>query len=479
MSLKKKATSGFLWNTVEKFSSQFLNLIIGISLARILTPEDYGLIGMLAIFTAIGSTFVDSGMSSGLIQKINKKQKDYSTVFIFNFSVACLLYIILFLLAPFVANFYGDQRLVDLLRFISLNIIIGSLVSVQRVKLNIDLNFKLLAKINVSVSLLAGLIAIILSLKNFGYWALAAQIVLAGIFNFIALLIFGKWKYSFIFSKQSFKELFSFGSKLLFSGLYGQVLRNLNLVFIGKYYRTEDLGFYTRAIHLTELVSGTVSSVIQQVTYPLLASLQQDKDRMILIFRKLVKMSSFIIFPSMFLLSVLAEPLILLLLTDKWAEVIPLLQWMAFGRIFYPISALNLNLLNANGRSDLFLKVDLFKLPLVILAMLITIPIGVKAIIIGHVITSFISFFINAYMPGKLFGYGIFKQIKDIRNIFLNSLIMAFLTYFTMQLFDNMLFKLIVGIFIASVSYIILSNLCKSKELEELTIIFKRVFNGI
>lgn len=467
-SLKKKLTNSFIWNAIEKFSGHVVTLVIGVTLARILTPEDFGLIGMLVIFTSVASTFIDSGMGSGLIQKSSKTDKDYSTVFLFNFIVATGMYLLFFFLAPLVAKFYEEERLTNLLRIISLNLLIGSFVSIQRLRLNIDLNFKALAKVNFSSNVLSGIIAVLLAYKGLGYWALAIQLLLASVFNLLFLLILANWKYSFVFSKESFRELFSFGSKLLFAGLYAQAFRNVYNVFIGKYYSSDNLGYYTRAVALTELISGTVTSVIQQVTYPLLSSVKDDKTRMMSIFSRVMRMSSFINFPAIVLLSVLAEPIVLILLTEKWAPVIPLLQWMAFARFFYPLSALNLNLLNANGRSDLFLKVDLSKMPLLIVTMIITIPMGVKAMVIGHVVTSFLSFFINAYMPGKLFGFGAFRQLKEIRYIMLNALIMGIIVFISISFFDSLWFKMLIGSFTGILTYLILSYKQKSAELDEL-----------
>lgn len=474
MTLKQQATSGFLWNAFERFSGHLLSLVIGVLLARILNPEDFGLLGMLVIFTSIAGTFVESGMGSGLIQKQDKTDVDYSTVFVFNLVTAFAMYLILFLAAPYISDFYDEPRLTDLLRVLSLTIIVGAFVAIQRAKLNIDLNFKALAKINISANFLSGTIAVFLAWYGIGYWALAVHMLLTGIFSFIFLLFLGNWKYSTKFSKDSFKDLFGFGSKLLFASLYAQALRNVYDVYIGKYYTSADLGFYSRSIKFTELIAGTVNSVIQQVTYPLLAQMRTDPNRMISVFRRLIKMSAFIIFPSMVLLSLQAEPIVLLLLTEKWSAVIPLLQWMAFARILYPASSLNLNLLNANGRSDLFLKVDLSKLPLSIVAIIITLPIGIKAMVIGHVCTSFVAFFFNAFMPGRLFNYGAFKQLKDMLPSIFNSFIMGVIVFFTISVMDNMFAKLMIGTLIGVVSYVLLAYAQKSNELYELIEIVTR-----
>jgi O-antigen/teichoic acid export membrane protein len=478
MSLKKQATKGFLWNALERFSGHLLSLVIGVALARILTPEDFGLLGMLVIFTSVASTFVESGMGSGLIQKQDKTDVDYSTVFVFNLGTAFFMYAVLFVVAPFISDFYDEPRLTNLLRVLSLNLLIGAFVAIQGTKLTIDLNFKALAKVNVSSNFLSGIIAVFLAWYGIGYWALAVQMLFAGIFRFFFLLYLGNWKYSVKFSKESFKDLFGFGSKLLFTSIYAQALRNVYDVYIGKYYSSSDLGFYSRSVKFTELISGTVNSVIQQVTYPLLSKMRSDPERMIDVFRRLIKMTAFINFPAMVLLSLLAEPIVLLLLTDKWAAVIPLLQWMPFARIFYPASALNLNLLNANGRSDLFLKVDLSKLPLTVFAMIITLPIGIKAMVIGHVATSFIAFFFNAFMPGRMFKYGAFRQIADMAPVILNAFLMGAAVYFALLFVDNLILKIIIGSLLGSTVYLLLAYVQKSKEFLELSTLVLKNRNG-
>ena len=250
--------------------------------------------------------------------------------------------------------------------------------------------------------------------------------------------------------------------------MYGQLFNNLYNIVIGKTYSVSELGFYTRSKAFAEMTSGTVTSILYQVTYPILASLQDDKERMISIYRRLIRMTSFFVFPAMTLLALLSDPIIRVLLTDKWAGVIVLLQWMCFARIFYPISVINMNILNAVGRSDLYLKVDLSTLPLMILALVITLPLGVKAMVIGHVIVSFISFFINAYMPGKIFGYGGWQQLQDMILIIFATICMAFIVWISVLFIKVLILKLIIGVVVAIISYLYISYLLRLPEMEEL-----------
>ena len=466
-SLKSKALQGVAWSAIERLSSQAGQFVIGIVLARILMPEDFGLIGMLSIFIAISQSLIDSGMGSGLVQKKNRTDIDFSTVFVFNFFVSILVYAILFFCAPFIADFYEMPQLVLLTRVLTLNIIINSLAIVQRTRLTINIDFKTIAKVNVVSVLLGGGIGISFAYAGFGVWALVFLNLFRTIISVIMLWFLSRWTPSLLFSRQSFKELFGFGSKLLAAGIYAQTLNNIYNIVIGKAYSASDLGFYTKTKQFADITAGTVTSIMQQVTYPILASLQDDRSRMISVFSRLIRMSAFFIFPAMTMLSLLAEPFIRLILTEKWLPMVPLLQWMCFARIFYPLSVINMNILNAIGRSDLFLKLDLSKCPLTVLALIITIPLGVKAMIIGHVVTSFLAFFMNAYLPGRLFGYGPLRQCEDISKIIFATLGMAVVVFFSCRGINSDIVKLVCGAVTGTASYFLFVYLLRIPEFDE------------
>lgn len=462
-----------LWSAVDKFAVQAGQFIIGIVLARILLPDDFGLIGMLTIFIALSSVFIDSGMGSGLIQQQNRTDEDFSTVFVYNFAVSSFFYLVLFFSAPFIASFYEQPLLTPLTRILGINLIINSLAIVQRSRLTIAIDFKAFAIVNVIGVIIGGASGIIAATKGLGVWALVIQTLIGSSANVASLWYLSHWKPSLKFSTKSFKSLFGYGSKLLISGLYAQTLQNVYNITIGKAYPAAELGYYTRAKGFAEISAGTVTSILQQVSFPILASVQHDKTRLVSIYSRMIKMAAFFVFPVMTLIALLAEPIVLLLLTDKWAAVIPLLQWMVFARIFYPISVINMSILNAIGRSDLFLKVDLSKFPLIALALILTIPLGVKAMIIGHVVTSGISFFINAYLPGKLFGYGVIAQIKDMLPVFVATIFMTGLVYAVSYYLDNLFLKFLIGSTVAIISYLTACYILKIEEIKELKIIFK------
>ena len=470
-SLKSQATKGMLWNAAEKFAVQGGQLFIGIILARILVPDDFGLIGMLTIFIAISQVFVESGMGSGLVQKKERIDSDFSTVFVFNFVISLLIYLILFFFAPLIAKFYNMPQLVILTRVLTINIIINSLAVVQRTRLTINLDFKTIAKVNVVSVFVGGILGVLFAYWGYGVWSLVIQNLSGAIASVIMFWFLSHWRPSFLFSKKSFNELFGFGYKLLLSGLYAQIINNLYNLIIGKVFSAAELGYYTRARSFAELTAGTVTSVLHQVSFPILASLRDDKDRMTVIFSKMIRMTSFFIFPSMTILAILAKPFVIIVLTEKWLPVVPFLQMLCFARVFYPMSVINMNILNAIGRSDLFLKVDLLKFPLYVISLIITIPLGLNAIVIGQMFVSFFAFLMNSYLSGRLFGYGSIAQLKDMMPVFVASIIAAFVVWFFCIMIESMLLKLILGIIIGGTVYLLASYFLKINELKEIQLL--------
>lgn len=466
-SLKSSATKGVIWSAIDKFAVQMGQFVVSIVLARILMPEDFGLLGMLAIFIALSQTFIESGMGLGLIQRQDRSDIDFSTVFVFNLAVSSLFYFLLFFSAPWIASYFNQPQLIDLTRVLGLNLFMSSISIVQRTKLTIAINFKAIAQTNVIGVIIGGGAGIIAAMNGFGVWSLVLQTLLGSFASSVSLWFFSHWTPSIAFSRNSFSNLFGFGSKLLLSGLYAQLLTNIYNICIGKYYPISSLGYYTRAKGFADISAGTITSILQQATFPILAAVQNDKEKLVSVYSRMIRMSSFFIIPIMTLIALLAKPIVILLLTEKWVSVVPLLQWMVFARIFLPMSAINMNLLNAIGRSDLFLKVDLSKFPLTVIAMIITIPLGVKAMIIGHVVTSGVAFFINAYLPGKYYGYGPLNQLKDMFPVLLATIGMSLLVFFMTLFVDSLILQLIIGSVLAIVSYLFFCWLLKLQELIE------------
>lgn len=475
-SIKSVAAKGIFWSAVDKFAVQVGQFIVGVVLARILMPEDFGLIGIIYIFIAISQTFIESGLGTGLIQRQSRSEIDFSTLFIFNLIVSSFFYLILFFLAPFISSFFNQPRLTDITRILSLILFLNAFAIVQRTKLTIAIDFKSIAKSNVIGMVIGGLCGVIAAINEFGVWALVIQLLTSSLVSSIYLWIVSNWRPSIAFSKKSFNSLFGYGSKLLLAGLYAQLLNNIYNICLGKFYSSTSLGYYTRAKSFADISAGTIVNVLQQSTFPILAAVQHNKEKLISIYSRMIRMSAFLIIPIMTLIALLAKPIVILLLTEKWSSLIPLLQWIVFSRVFLPMSSLNLNLLNAVGRSDLFLKVDLSKLPLTILAMVITIPLGVKSIVIGHVVTSAVFFVVNAYLPGKFYGYGAIKQLKEMMPFCFATIVMAVIVFVMTCFIDNLVLQLFFGVILGFIVYLLISWLMKLEELNEVLKILKLRF---
>lgn len=469
---QNKLVKSVLWNSLEKFFVKGTSFIISIVLARILTPEDYGLIGMLTVFIALSTIFIESGFAKALIQKQERTEVDFSTVFYFNLLIAVVIYIILYASAPYVSSFYDAPILCPILRVLSLNIIVGSVNIVQRAKLMILMDFKVLAKINFLGTLLGGLGGITMAYAGVGVWALVGQTLITTITMAFLFFYFTKWTPLWSFSVASFKQLFRFGSRLLIAGSVATIFNNITTIAIGKIYKSNQLGFYTRASQFTEMIAWTINDILGTVTFPVLSELQNDREHMLLVYKKSLFYTSLIIFPIMILLAVLAQPLVVILLTDKWLPSVVLMQILCFARMLTPLSAINMNLLNAIGRSDLYMKIDLSKLPLETIILIITIPMGIKAIVIGNLISTIICFFINAYYPGNFFNYGGWSQLKDTSKIFIALIIMASGAYIVIQMLDSPLLQLLLGGGIGLILYVICCSILK---LINIKYVFQRI----
>ena len=469
MTLKEKTTKGLFWSFIDQFSTQGIGFIIGIILARILNPSDYGMIGMLAIFIAVANTFIVGGFGTALVQKSDRSQVDFSTVFLFNLVVALILYCMLFIAAPYIANFYKLPELTIITRVIGLTLIIGAISIVPRTILNINIDFRTQTKISIISIILSGSVGIVMAYSGYGVWALVIQSILSAILQTILLIYFIKWRPSFEFSKQSFKQLFGYGSKIVAATLIDTIYTNIYSLVIGKRFSAADLGQYTRAQQLESFPASNITNIIQRVTFPVLCSIQDDQTRLIDAYRKLIRMAAFLIFPLMFLLVLVAKPLIIILLTDKWLPAVELFQILCFSGMFYPIHAINLNILQAQGRSDLFFKLEIWKKSMGVFILIITLPLGLKTMLWGQVASSFIALFMNTWYTGKLYNYGIWKQGKDIILYLLTAIIICFLLFQFIGFFDSNWIKLMIGGLSYTILYIGITWVFKSEELKQTT----------
>lgn len=452
--LKNKVSKGFLWSCIERFSIQGVQFIVGIVIARILSPHDYGMVGMVVVFLAISQVFIDSGFSTALIQKKDRNETDYSTVFYFNIVLGILFYLLLFVTAPLIARFYNQPELVNITRVLGINVFLISLAVVQRAKLTVVVDFKTQAKAGLIAIIISGGLGIVLAYNGWGVWALVIQTLLNNLLNTTFLWLYSRWVPLFVFSARSFRHLFAFGSKLLGAGILDSVYKNIYPLIIGKLFDSAELGYYTRADQFSQMPSSNLTGIIQRVTFPVLCDLQEDEVRLKEVYRKFIQISALFIFPLMSSLAVLSFPVIRLILTEKWLPSAPLLQLLCLAGMLYPIHALNLNLLNVKGRSDLFLRLEIIKKAMITIAILLTYRLGIEMIILGQVITSYLILFINTYYTKKLIDYGIIKQIKDLSGIYILAITMAIITWGTSLLFEKDILKLIVGFLIGCSFYI-------------------------
>lgn len=473
-SLKNKTVKGIVWSSIERFSVQGIQFLVMIVMARLLTPKDYGLVGMVAIFIAVAQSLVDSGFSQALIRKQNRTETDNSTVFYFNIVVGILLYLVLFAIAPLVAIFYDSPELTALMRVVCLSVVFNSFVVVQRALLTVNIDFKTQAKASLTAAVVSGVIGIGMAYSGFSYWSIVAQQLVNLGLNTLLLWIFTRWRPRWIYSWGSFRELFTFGSKLMFSGLLDVVYRNMYLLVIGKMFTASSLGYYTRANQFAEFPSSNLTGIMQRVTYPVLCQIQDDDERLAQIYRRFLRLSAFLIFPLLVGLSAVAEPFVLLLLKEQWLFAATLLQIICFAMMWYPIHAINLNLLQVKGRSDLFLRLEIIKKAIAVLILCVTIPMGLIAMCVGQILSSLIALIINTNYTGKLIQVGFLRQMRDLLPTLLLSLSMWGVVYGITSCLSGIILQLIVGIIAGMVYYIALSALFHFPELKELYSIIRR-----
>lgn len=473
-SLRSKTVKGVVWSSIERFSTQGVQFLIMIIMARLLTPKDYGLIGMLAIFLAVAQSLIDSGFSQALIRKQDRTDVDNSTVFYFNIVVSSALYLILFIAAPFVADFYNQPELTSVMRVVCLGVILNSLAVVQRALLTVRIDFKTQAKASLSAAVISGCIGIVLAYCGFGVWSLVVQQLLNLSVNTLLLWIFSKWRPIAVFSWKSFHELFAFGSKLLASGLLDTLYRNIYPIVIGKLFSASSLGHYTRAHQFSEFPSSNVTGIIQRVTYPILCGIQDETERLEAVYRKFLKLSAFIIFPLMIGMSAVARPFIDIVLGKQWGFCGQLLQIICFAMMWYPIHAINLNLLQVKGRSDLFLRLEIIKKILGITVLCITAPFGLVVMCYGQIFNSIVALVINTYYTGKLINVGFIRQMKDLLPTILLSLTMFGAILLVNDFIEANIYRLVIGILVGIIVYSSGSYIFKFKDLQTLFSLIRR-----
>lgn len=472
-SLKKKTVRGVAWSTAERLSVEGIKFLVMIIIARKLSPSDYGLVGMLAIFIAVSDSLINSGFSQALIRKQDRTEVDNSTVFYFNIVVSLLLYAILYLIAPAVSEFYEVPLLTPVMRVMCLLIVIASFAIVQRTLLTANIDFKTQTKASAIASLVSGAVGVYLAYHGYGVWTLVFQQLTNTSLNTLLLWALSKWRPQLTFSWHSFLNLFSFGSKLMMVGLLDTIYNNLYQLVIGKFYSSSSLGFYTRARHFAEFPSSNVTTILQRVTYPVLCTIQEEDDKLSTIYRKMLKLSAFAMFPILTGLAAISYPLVDMLIGEKWHEAATLLIPICFSMMWYPVNSINLNLLQVKGRSDLFLKIEIIKKIMGLSILAATLPFGVLVMCYGIVLSTVLSLFINTYYTGVMINVGFIRQMRDIMPTFLVCVVMFVIVHYVLFLMGSSWLSLVVGILLGAVIFLSLTYFFRFSELEEVLTIIK------
>ena len=428
-SKKSEVLSSLIWKLMERGGTQGIQFIVQIVLARLLLPEDYGLIALVSIFILVANVFVQSGFNTALIQKKDADELDFSSVFYLSLFIATILYSLLFLISPLIASFYNEPELILVLRVLSLTLFLGAFNSIQNAYIAKKMMFKKLFFSSLGAIIISGIIGVILAYLGYGVWALVCQQLINRFMSTLILWFIVKWRPRFMFSFERIKSLFSYGSKLLMSGLLNTIYNEITTLVIGKIHSPSTLGFYNRGKQFPQFIVSNIDGSIQSVMLPTLSAQQDNKERVKNMVRRSIVTSSFIMFPIMIGLAVIAEPLVKIILTDKWLPAVPFLQIFCATYALMPIHTANLQAINALGRSDIFLRLEVIKKIIGLIVLAITIPLGVYAMALGTLFSGLISSFINAYPNLKLLNYSYIEQWKDIVPSFLISLLMGAVVY--------------------------------------------------
>jgi O-antigen/teichoic acid export membrane protein len=422
---KQKTVAGLSWSFIDSIADRSISMVVTFVLARLIAPEEFGLLGMITIFVGLSYVFIDSGFGASLIRQKNCTEKDYNTIFYVNLTVSIICYLLIFFSAQFIANFFKEPRLFLIVRVNCLLLIFFALILVQRIIMTKALNFKTMAKISAISSSISGIIAIYLAYKGLGVWTLIWKNIIAALIACFLFWLWGAWRPALIFSLASLKRAFGFGSKLLVSSLINSLFQNIYYPIIGKVFSKETLGFYTKAQTFSDLFSTTLVKNIQNVSYPALATIQDDDVRLKNGYRKVVKMTMLVSLTLILGMAATAKALIFVTIGERWMPCVPYLQLICLAVVLLPLQSANLNILKVKGRSDLHLRIEIIKKSIASLQILVAILWGVEALLIASVINSVIAYLINSYYSADLIGYPVKEQLKDITPSLLFAVFMA------------------------------------------------------
>lgn len=471
MSLKNQAVNGALWTYSQQFGTQLISFIVSIILARVLLPEEFGLIGMITIFMGIGSTLFDGGMTSSLIRSENLERSDYSTVFIFNLIVSILVYCIIFISSPLIAEFYGQPTLNQITRVYGLSFVFSAFGSVQNTLLTKSMNFKKQTLLALPALLAGSVVGLVMAYEGYGVWSLVGM-TLTNTFILSAILwLTSEWKPSLLFSSSKFKKHFNYGYKLTLSGLLDIVFTNIYQIIIGRFFSASVVGYYTRANQLVMMPVANVSTALNKVAFPIFAEIQNDDVRLKNAYKKMMMLVIFIITPIVALMYVLAEPLTVFLFTDKWLPMVPIFKILCLSGVLYPLHLYNLLILQVKGRSDLFLKLEVVKKVLLTVTLFVSFSFGLYGLLWGQLLFSIVALIINTYFAGTMMSYPVQQQMMDIIPLFILSGCIGLIVYFVDIIFLSrtaILLRLIVGSISGLFLYVGLSFIFKFDSLFEI-----------
>ena len=465
--LKTKTVNSAIWIFVQRVASRGISFFFMIFMTRLLLPSDYGMVGMLAVFLTIAQTIIDCGFGQALIRKQNRTAIDESTVFYSNILASIFCYLVLFIIAPFVGDFYQMPELCNILRVMSLSFVISSLSSIQVLIYTIQLDFKTQSIINVLSGILAGVFGLYLAYKGYGVWALVWQVIMSSFFITLFYWIVSKWHPVMAFSKESFKELFSFGSKILGAQLLNNIYANISPIFIGKAYSSSDLGLYTKGSQMIYFPVSMLVGVFESVTYPVLCKLQNSEEQMRDCFLRFIKIAAFILFPIMVLLGVLSKPLVLSLFGEKWSETANYMMLLCYPCAVVPIQVMNLNILKVVGQSDYVLRIEVIGKILGVLMLIIALPISIYAICYGTIIVATISLFLNTFFTSKFIKLSALSQLKVLFPSFILSIIVGAIVYLMIVFINSSWTQLLLGGVLGLSMYIGIAYLLQMTELKE------------
>jgi len=458
---KNKVLSSLIWKFLERAGVQGVQFVLSVVLARLVSPSDYGIIALILVFIQIANVFIQSGFNTALIQKKDSDALDFSSVFFLSLFVSVILYVLLFFTAPLVAQFYNKEILTSLLRVLSITLFFGAVNSIQTAYVSKMMQFKKFFYSSMGGVIGSGIVGIVLAYHGYGVWALVWQQLANISLNCVIMWFTVKWRPIFAFSFTRVRSLFSFGWKLLCSGLLDTVFRNIYSLIIGRVYSSSQLGFFNRGQQFPQVIATNLDGSIQSVMLPTLSANNDDVVAVKRITRRSISMSAFVLMPCMFGMAAIASPLVKLLLTDKWIDCVLFLQLACLSYAIYPLHTANLTAINAMGRSDLFLKLEIIKKLMIVITLVITIPMGIKAMAIGQVIQGYLGTFVNGYPNMKILGYKYFEQWKDVFTSMILAFVMAVIIYPIQWLNINLGIILCLQIIAGIIIYILLSKIFK------------------